>query len=1046
MFYPVRAGVWVGRVVAWGVFLASATVMATGLVSRSSADLQVRASAITGRASFVTAAGGGPISVPLPAGGAPAGPTEFLHEYGYLFGVLDPASQLELTRAETDALGHRHTTYRQVYQGVPMFSGVLKVHQNPAGQVIAANGDFYPISTKLNPVPTLDAAAARGIALAAMPGDRAEVEHAELVIVDPGWYGDPPLGAHLAYCLVVAYAATHQPEGFFIDAHTGDVLDRWSMRYTALNRAIHDAGGTAELPGPLARGEADDPVADADVNAAYDYTGDTYEYFWQAFGRDGIDDHGMTTVATMNSGAMPCPNAMWSFTLYQMAFCTGVVADDIVAHETTHGITQYTANLIYQNQSGQLNESFSDVFGELVDLFNGGAAFVGTTGLPPVWSAHPTGPGTDTPNNRRTACSGPPLYTDGVRWLIGEDAGAWNGAIRDMWDPPCMGDPDRAYSPLQTCSLGDNGGVHTGSGIPNHAFAMLTDGNTFNGYAVNGIGPIKAGAVWYRALTTYLTVASDFEDAYAAFNQAAADLIGTFPNDPRTGLPSDSLFTAADAAEVDKALLAVEMNTPGACGATVPILNPDPPLLCSARSTIFADDFENGVNGWTVFNSNPPTAYDWVQTTGPLPGQRSGVAWFGADPNLGDCSTSGIQETGTHTLVSPVIALPPDLHLPMLAFTHYVETEPRWDGGQLSIRVNGGAWQAVPAAAFRYNPYNTTLFTANQGNTNPNAGQLAFSGADGNWGTSLIDLGPFVSGGDTLQVRFDLSKDQCFGFTGWFVDDFEVYHCPASRDCNSNGVADEVDIAPGPHRDALVVQPPNHSSGNPSDLDNGGLGITAMADSFILLRPQAIEALRLWGGYYRYSTAPPDHFTVIFHQDSAGLPGPAVATRTDVPSTRVRTGGTFLATPIDEWEYTLTLTEPVFLNPGTYFVEILNNTAGSSDTFIWQRATVGHIPGAAGAYEAPGVNWIYDPLINMSLELYGPVVGHDCNGNGILEECDLWGDHNGDGAVDLVDVAALVGCLTGPDGTAAEGCTCLLDADSDGDLDLGDFAALQGRF
>ena len=120
---------------------------------------------------------------------------------------------------------------------------------------------------------------------------------------------------------------------------------------------------------------------------------------------------------------------------------------------------------------------YSDIFGELVDLFNGNVAFPGPPGGTP-WPTDPdyVSPGLDTPNNLRTDCSFSPEHEDGVRWLSGEDAVAFGGAIRDMWEPTCMGDPDRAYHPYQTCSPFDNGGVHSGSAIPNHAFAILTDG------------------------------------------------------------------------------------------------------------------------------------------------------------------------------------------------------------------------------------------------------------------------------------------------------------------------------------------------------------------------------------------------------------------------------------------------------------------------------------------------------------------------------------------------------------------------------------------
>lgn len=1010
----------------------------------------MRTSPVTGLATFVTAGSagrgvGGAIVVAPSLGRTDATPADFIRQHGHLFGVTDQARQLARVKTRADSIGHTHTTYRQVHQGVPVFSGVLKVHQNQAGEFIAANGDFYPIPPELVTVPTLDAAAAGRIATSAV-SEGAVVARAELMIVDPAWYGDPPAGPRLAYRLVVSIAATGANEAFFIDAHKGDLLDRWSLTCTALERSVHDAAGTDELPGPLARAEGEPPVSDADVDAAYDYAGDTYEYFWRAFGRDSLDDAGLPLVLTVNSTAAPCPNAFWDFVNHQTGYCANLVTDDVVAHELTHGVTQFTANLIYQNQSGQLNESFSDIFGELVDLFNGGAETAGSVSATP-WTAHPTGPGTDEPNNLRTFCSSSPSHANGVRWLFAEDSGGgWNGAIRDMWSPVCMGDPDVASSPFQTCAPLDSGGVHSGSGIPNHAFAMLTDGKSFNGYTVTGIGAIKAGAVWYRALSTYLVVASDFQDAYAAFNQAASDLIDTYPNDPRTGLPSGDVFTAADALQVDTALLAVEMNTPGACGETAVILDPTPPLLCADRVAILADDFESGAGGWTVYNSGPPTPYDWVLTADPLPKARPGVAWYCDDPILGDCSTDGVPEMGTHSLVSPEMEMPADLHLPALAFVHFVEIEPRYDGGQVAVRINGDDWQAVPAAAYRQNPYNTTLFTAGQGSTNPNAGQIAFSGADSNWGTSLIDLGTMVAPGDTLQVKFEFSKDWCYGITGWWIDDFEVYHCPAGEDCNGNGVADDVDLAAGPHRDAIVLQPPNHSSGNASDLDDADIGVTALADNVILLKQQAIESVRLWGGYYPDSLEPPDHFTVIFHDDGVAGPGAVVAVRSDVTSSRLLTGGDFLGLHVDEWEYTLTFDQAVVLEAGTYFVEILNDTTGSPDTFFWQRALVGHIPGAYGAFEAPGQVWLHDPLLNFSLELYGPVVGNDCNANGYQDACDQFGDHTGDGFVDLADHAALAACLTGPVLTAVDECTCLLDVDGDGDLDLLDFAALQRTF
>ena len=751
--------------------------------------LKIQHSRITGLASFVTSADGGPIAEPGNVAGAITSTNEFLRVHGRLFGVDDAAAQLVVTKTERDAIGQIHTTLTQVHQGVPVFSGMLKIHQDAAGRIVAANGDFYPIGAKLSVVPAITKDQAAGAAAAELESAKPKVERNELVIVDPGWYGDPPIGEHLAYHVVLADRSAGVREAFFVDARNGKVLDKWSLIENIRDRRIYDGLGLSALPGELARAEGDPPVeSPVDVNRAYDYFGDTYDYFFRGFGRDGIDGLGLPMVATVNSLAPGCPNAYWDDDLLQMAFCDGTVTDDVTAHELTHGVTTFTADLIYQNQSGQLNESFSDVFGEVVDLFNGNAAFIGGDGGVP-WPVHPTGPGLDFPNTRRTGCSPPPGYPDGVRWLVAEDSTAFSGAIRDMWNPTCMGDPDRANSELQTCGPGDNGGVHSGSGIPNHAFAIAVDGKSFNGYDMRGVGPIKAGAVWYRTLTTYLTPASDFQAAYAGFNQAAHDLMGQFLPDPRTGAPTADAFSSDDAQQIDLALRAVEMDTPGRCGRTIAILDPAPPPQCGNVTPIFSDDFESGAAGWTVWNTSPPTPYDWVLSAGPLPYNRPGTVWFCDDPNIGDCEQ--IDESSLHSLFSPPIHLPDGVKFPLVQFTHYIDSERGYDGGNVSIQVNGGPWRIIPGMLFQFNPYNSVLRGGSFHNTDPLAGQEAWTGVGGSWGASLIDISPFASGGDTIRIRFDFGKDGCTGRTGWFIDDFIVFAC---EDCNHNGRGDQLDL------------------------------------------------------------------------------------------------------------------------------------------------------------------------------------------------------------------------------------------------------------
>ena len=765
--------------------------MADALGAAGTADViaVVRRSAHTGHATFVRAAGpSGTMPVTPSAGRTGVRADDFLQQHGHLFGVTDAPRQMVLdpTRTATDLFGFTHTTFTQVHRGVPVFSGILKVHQNRAGGIHAANGDFYSIPDKLNVIPTIDSARAAELARAEIKSAQAAVAYRELVIVDPAWYGDAPQGARLAYHLILTDEAAPLREALFVDAHSGVALDRWNLLHTAQDRRVFNANGGPSLPGTLARIEGQGPNSSFEVNLAYDYSGDFYGYLQRGFQRDSIDDDGLMLISSVDFDEPTfCPNAQWNGE--QTIYCIGAASDDVVGHEFAHGLTQYTANLIYQNQSGMLNESFSDVFGELIDLFNGNAAFVG----PPAASGWPipsgyVGGGLDTPNGLRSSMSD--VCDDGTRWLAAEDAsGAFGGAIRDMWNPPCFNDPSTLNSVLMICPASDNGGVHRGSGVGNHAFAILVDGKAFNGQTVSGIGPIKAGAVWYRALTTYLTITSDYADAYDAFNQAAADLVGLTPLDPRTGLATGTPFSASDAQQVNMALLAVEMNTDGSCGKSVDVLDSSPPPHCAPRFAISSFDFENGAPGWTVNHfgpTGPPTPYNWV-LRGNLPFQRTGQAWFCADPSIGDCGPN--DESAVHQLFSPTINLPITLGNPFLSFTHYLASEPSYDGGNVKLSVNGGPFQVIPANRFTFNAYNATLETTGGGNTNPLAGEPAWTGAGGRWGTSLVDLFALVQGGDSIRLLFDFGKDGCTGIDGWYVDDVEIYDCM----CVSNAQCDD---------------------------------------------------------------------------------------------------------------------------------------------------------------------------------------------------------------------------------------------------------------
>jgi hypothetical protein len=391
---------------------------------------------------------------------------------------------------------------------------------------------------------------------------------------------------------------------------------------------------------------------------------------------------------------------------------------------------------------------------------------------------------------------------DSFRWLIGEDslafaAPGFSGAIRDMWTPTCLGDPGKVTDAEYHCDVTDNGGVHSNSGVPNHGYALLVDGGTYNGVAVDALGLVKAAHIYWRANSVYQTETTKFPDHADALEASCTDLLGVnleglSTTDTPAG-PSGEIIDSADCAEVTDMIAAVQLRTdPDQCNFQ-PILNPETPRLCANQknpSTHYVEDFEDGLSGWTlsnegVFSGWPGT--DWVSTSD-APGGHPGTVAFGEDIDGGDCGGGAGDISGVMRLTSPSIKIPAAARLsPRVTFDHYVATEAGWDGGNIKLSINGGAFAVIPASAFQFNPYNSTLQTAAAGNTNPLAGEPAFTGTDGgevhgSWGTSQIDLKTAgVMPGDTIQIRFDFGMDGCTGIDGWYVDNIKIQSCNTKK-------------------------------------------------------------------------------------------------------------------------------------------------------------------------------------------------------------------------------------------------------------------------
>src|SRR3990172_2901138 len=263
-------------------------------------------------------------------------------------------------------------------------------------------------------------------------------------------------------------------------------------------RTIYDAGNGYTLPGRLVKSEGSSKSRDKTVNEAYAGAGVTYDLFKKVFGRNSIDDRGMRLDSTVHYGK-DYDNAFWNG--QQMVYGDGdgelfnrfTIAIDVIGHELTHGVTEYEAGLEYEDQSGALNESLSDVFGALVKQYK----------------------------RRQTAKD--------ADWLIGKGLlarGVKGNALRSMkepgtaYDDDVLGtDPQPGHMKDYVKTREDNGGVHINSGIPNRAFyeaAIRLGGNAWT----------KAGQIWYVTLRDKLRPTSSFRNAARWTVAVAKELYG----------------------------------------------------------------------------------------------------------------------------------------------------------------------------------------------------------------------------------------------------------------------------------------------------------------------------------------------------------------------------------------------------------------------------------------------------------------------------------------------------------------------------------------
>jgi Zn-dependent metalloprotease len=323
----------------------------------------------------------------------------------------------------------------------------------------------------------------------------------------------------------------------------------------ASSRVVHSANNTETLPGEVVRSDGDPPVDDLAVDEAFDSSGQVLDLFQSQFGRRSIDGRGGTVSITVHYGR-DYDNAFWDGSQLVFGDGDGQIFErftkpmDVMAHEFTHGVTQFTVGLAYQDQPGALNESISDVFASMAKqrMLDQSAAE--------------------------------------ADWLIAEGLfkpGINAKALRSMREPGTAYDDPQIGRDLQVGSMADyvhtyedSGGVHINSGIPNRAFTLAA-------LEIGGASWEKAGQVWYDTLVNgQLSSQAGFE----SFAQATVSSAGRlFTNDP-------SIAEKIRSAWVEVGVLAGEapadVGRPGGVGvfqASAPPSEADLPATVAVRRT-----------------------------------------------------------------------------------------------------------------------------------------------------------------------------------------------------------------------------------------------------------------------------------------------------------------------------------------------------------------------------------------------------------------------------------------------------------------------------
>jgi Zn-dependent metalloprotease len=443
---------------------------------------------------------------------------------------LSGSERFRITRQEIDAAGHTHVHLQQYIGDIEVDGGEVAVHYDRQHRVFALSISVLAAdaaASYMQPahVDVTTVAARQQLIRSTAPiSDDFEFVHdPEVVYLVHDDYG------HAAVRAWVRYTNAHVANlpvksAWYSSVHSAKHIVEFPLYFHALNRTIFTANHTDTLPGQVVRTEGQSATNDAAVNAAYDNAGVCYRFYKEKFNRDSYDGKGGDMISTVHYD-VDYNNAFWNGE--QMVYgdgdgvrFTNMAMDlTVVCHELTHAVVQYSAGLRYWKESGALNEAFADMMGASADIFN------------------------------HTAC----MFEQ--QWTIGYTCCS-NGGMRYLNNPTQDG-RSYDYYPERYMGFGDNGGVHTNSGIANLAYVLTVQGGVHprqkTRFWVQGLGLAKAEQVFYSALTNYMLRTTDFLGTRFA-----------------TELAAEKLYSSTEARTLSNAWAAVGVGAP-------PKASPPPP-------------------------------------------------------------------------------------------------------------------------------------------------------------------------------------------------------------------------------------------------------------------------------------------------------------------------------------------------------------------------------------------------------------------------------------------------------------------------------------